>query len=669
MLNSTCFCSNQASTMSEASFAAIEALIDNDQGHNENLVDENLRLRQLLAEFGRLSQPLPPTPNRNPPAPLTDSQLHTQLHTARRNQELLRNELAQLRAAESVRAVEDEHSEVAALRSSLSILSLELAEVKARNLESEAQKKDTAFRSKPDESRRALARMQSEPGRRAPSELPGPAGGGRRSSGGGSFTPLPELTVRRKSSLGRPPATSVQENKLVQADKPAVGLGLGVAPSSIPRPRLGRAVSLGGPVPLGVNFKDTWEEDEKAARLKAAKAAIITTRIASRGPVAGPVVDSMLDLFEPERRRIPSISIPPGEEPESCNSSPPLAPLRALGRNASFSVFCEMPDPQSRRGSAAAAEALGRPSSLLPTSLGEQSRGLSRTASTSSQASDTQPTVILTMASSPGEAELRRELAALREQLAESEEGRIASERCLASLKLYVNSSPQFSPSDTTLPPLPVSLPGSPSPNTRARWGMPRLPQALRRDSSTSHLPPLDPNLTTFDSRRASATSASSTGTLIEHEKPLPPPVSASAPTFGGFSFSALVNRSGGAPVDADTSPTMKRDGSGDSSKISSPRFGGTGFASAGPSPNSGAESGSEFGDSGTSAGSMTSASSVASDSSSSRSNSPERKGRRREEVAIWEDVALDSINPGPNMGFVKQAEMAQKMASRTGYV
>lgn len=563
--------------MSDQSFEAIEAMLATDESRVSALTHENNRLKEMLNSM-RKTLPLPSVP-------VDESTILAQLEISLANQLKLEKELNALR--------EDQSGELTVLRTSLAILASELELEKARTTpatqtkeEAIAAIKATALKSQPDELRRALARMKSESGRRNSNDSTAT----RRTSLGGTSLAPKETAMRRGASLG---GTSPKISSIGEEGEP---IGLGLAVSRSPRAKMERTVSDGA-YPT-VSSRENWEEDEKSAKLRYARLGITTTRIGGLvSPVPGPSVDSLLDVFEPERRRMPSISttspllegeeevISPsgisdeideqslrsnrlgGEDIDSpLITSPelPPAPLKMSNRQESFPVF-DAPPPLS---SVSPAELSARFSSYSTVSSPNQSptfTALSLPNAKTNLPALPSPTPFF----SSSDMRLLTEIEILKNQLAESEEGRLASERCLKSLKEYVSASPASQ--DLLLPP---------SPARSTRWGLPRLPSLGKRPSidSLSPLPspPLElpnpsSNLTAFKSnaitRRVSTNSMSSTSTynpqqsFVTREKALPTPINTNSPSFGSFSFSSLIAPRTTSPLaeSEEISPRMKK--------------------------------------------------------------------------------------------------------------
>ncbi|KAM0750710.1 hypothetical protein T439DRAFT_237976 [Meredithblackwellia eburnea MCA 4105] len=529
-------------TVSE-SFEAFDAILSEEVTRISALTQENATLRELLAERAHPDASKPTPPNAEELAMLDATKLQRELEASRLAQEEMARELLALRTSQATiveNVSEDHSSELELLRQSLATLASELEQEKQRAAESEAKRREeedkvATLRSKVEESRRALMRIQGESSRKNSV----PEIQSRRMSAG-----LYDTAPRRKSSLGLPPTPA------------GLGLGFGEASTSTLPPSKSATINRHrrGSASVSYTSTDSLEED-RMARFRDLRLGNTTTKVASRRSSIANGNDLLggTELeFEPERRRIPSISIP-----EMCNNSiceeegsefgtsrPPSAPLRWQGRKHSMAVF----DDVSRRSSLEVSPSPGNSFLMAPQQARSMSSGDRSTGT-------------------PSTSELLMQLEGLRIQLAESEEGRRASELCVKALKEFI-ASPNLSQGEglMSLPPLPtdvdIDAPFTASPSalsskrasTGSRWSIPRLPSIGRRESGNAAVSTSasSPNLTTYTPRRASG---ASTFPNLDKATPSTP----AAPIFGSFSFSNLVNRqlTVNAIVDADTSPTM----------------------------------------------------------------------------------------------------------------
>lgn len=442
---------------------------------------------------------------------------------------------------------EDSSNEIVLLRTSLATLASELQEEKQRS--AEFKREQDRLRAQLEETRRKAlyaANDVDRTGRRSSQTADAGLGvpiGPRRAS-------LMDSTPRRRSSLGLSVSANGTSSGLgfMSAPPPPSGFGLGLAvdsplvngsalstspnPRPLPLHRLAlRRGSNASAMGLGVHADS--EEDERLAKLRELRQGLITTKVASRrGSLAR---GSGLPDFAPtaaefewlerdaEARRRLSMAF--GRRPvirddgeESDSDRPPSAPLRAAGRNNSMAMF----ENWSRRSSTSSVAS-------------------SYSAYAAYDSSDAH-------ASMDDPRELRLQLEGLRIQLAESEEGRRASELCLRALKDFVAAR-----TNVSLPPMPsdanvndVDSAAERRPSTASRWSIPRLSFSTK---STS------PNLTSYTSRRTSSSSVKSHATpTVGISNPT------AAPIFGGFSFSALMptpSTSSRPLDDSDVSPSM----------------------------------------------------------------------------------------------------------------
>lgn len=456
------------------------------------------------------------------PEEVDASNFAAELATARAAQLEAERELQALRTSHPAivaAAVEDQTNELDLLRNSLATLASELEVEKTRVAEEED--KVHTLRLKMEDSRRALMRVQGEAQRRSSIDMHAPLPPRRAST----IDTLP----RRRSSLG-PPLQGLPS--AIPVPNSSVGLGLAVdspkmtamstSPSGKPSP-LHRFAHRRGSTNLCLPM-ETREEDDRAAKLRDLRLGFTTTKVASRGSLANGLPDffGLADFeFDADRKNAPGSNFGRhgsiGQDPFE---RPPSAPLRLGGRNNSVAVF----ENWSRRSSTSSCGSYSFPSFTSGSAI----------SSTSSADVDDR---------------LLMQLEGLRIQLAESEESRRASEHCVKVLKDFITAHPD---ANISLPPLPSDAEPPHRPTSGSRWSIPRL--SLGGGSrSSSPAQNSSPNLTTY-TRRTSNTSNSSMSTSIP---PLATPTARSgAPTFGAFSFSALVARSS-SMVDGDTSPTM----------------------------------------------------------------------------------------------------------------
>jgi hypothetical protein len=475
-----------------------------------------------------------PAVNALSPAEVDAANLAAELATARAAQLQAERELQALRTSHPAiiaHAAEDKSSEVTLLRSSLATLASELEVEKNRATEAEEQRREEeskvqTLRTKMEESRRALMRLQNESHRRVSTDFTSPMGPRRAST--------LDSTPRRRSSLGLPP-----QGLPLAVPVPVSGVGLGLAvessinnyanlatsPSGKPSP-LHRFAHRRGSASLSVN-PDNREEEDRAAKLRDLRLGVTTTKVASRrGSLANGLPD-FLGLgdfeFDADRKLGPAFSMGRhGSISEDPFERPPSAPLRLGGRNNSVAVF----ENWSRRSSTSSCGSYTFPPFATGSVAGDYS----------------------SQSSADGDERLLMQLERLTIQLAESEEGRRASEQCVKVLKDFITSHPGGS---ISLPPLPTDsdAPEAPRRSSGSRWSIPRLSLGGSRSSS----PAPSPNLTTYTRRTSNNSSSSFSSTTIPSATPT---ASSGAPIFGGFSFSALVSRSS-TIVDGDTSPTM----------------------------------------------------------------------------------------------------------------
>ncbi len=462
-------------------------------------------------------------------------------------------EMDELRRSQTVvanAAKEDQSSEVALLRASLANLAEQLEIEKHRVSEIEAKRKEeedkvAILRSKVEDSRKALMRLQGESTKRASIDA---------SSGGFSFparrSSFLDTTARRRSSLGlasisdRRPWTIHRSSAstwsrhshvvvfvfILLAPKPSAAASSNTAFARFTHRRGSASLSH---VP---------DDDDRTARLRDLRLGVISTKISSRRNSAISGVPDFLApddfVFNPSGRRLSNVSV---------DNAIRFARRRKIATTSSLVRLL----PDCAFG---AAESLPRSSS-----------NFSRRSSSSEATFQTSSTSSHSCGYSSGTVEdLKLQLEGLRIQLAESEEGRRASELCLQALKEFIAKSDSNTPENVSLPPMPsdptmdgpdqstsTSRFSSGSTSTLPRWSIPRLSIGSRRESSQSTV---SSSGSPTGQRRTSGASALSTSTLAHFDKATS--AAPSAPSFGGFSFSALVSRSTATPVSGDASPT-----------------------------------------------------------------------------------------------------------------
>ena len=527
--------------MSDESFAAIDAMLNQEVHLVSTLSEENARLRALLTER---DVPLVPVPSASLDQ-LDPAVLLAELQATRQRQDEMARELRELRNSQTSvvsAAREDQSSEVALLRASLTNLAEQLESEKIRVSEIESKRKEeedkvAILRSKVEDSRRALMRLQGESTKRQSIDA---------SNNGNNFSFPPrrssflDPSTRRRSSLG---LASISGSPSLEGPS-VVGLGLAVDPPSSSSSASHLAPKSSSATPLArfahrrgsasiSHLPDSTPDDDRTARLRDLRLGVISTKISSRRNSAVSGVPEFLapDDFVfngPSGRRMSSVSRRQRnsiceEEEDRDSNGPPSAGLRLLGRRESAAVFEQF----SRRSSSS--EATFQSSASSCQSHGYNSNTLE---------------------------DLKLQLEGLRIQLAESEEGRRASELCLQALKEFISKSDSTS-EGLSLPPMPsdptmdavddANTRRSNSSSTLPRWSIPRLSIGSRRESSQSNSSSGSPP----NQRRTSTSSSLSTSTLAQLDRATP-----SLPSFGGFSFSALVSRSNATPVPGDASPT-----------------------------------------------------------------------------------------------------------------
>ncbi|GAA5842222.1 hypothetical protein JCM3766R1_005069 [Sporobolomyces carnicolor] len=536
--------------MSDESFAALDAMLNQEVHLVSTLSEENARLRALLEQ----RDPVASVSGAPSVEALDAAALLAELRATKHRQDEMAREMDELRRSQTVvanAAKEDQSSEVALLRASLANLAEQLEIEKHRVSEIEAKRKEeedkvAILRSKVEDSRKALMRLQGESTKRASIDA---------SSGGFSFparrSSFLDTTARRRSSLG---LASISGSPSLD-DPSVVGLGLGVdtptsssSSSSLLAPKPSAAASSNTAFARfthrrgSASLSHVPDDDDRTARLRDLRLGVISTKISSRRNSAISGVPDFLApddfVFNPSGRRLSNVSrrqrnsiCEEEEDRDDVESGPPSAGLRLRGRRESAAIFEQF----SRRSSSS--EATFQTSSTSSHSCGYSSGTVE---------------------------DLKLQLEGLRIQLAESEEGRRASELCLQALKEFIAKSDSNTPENVSLPPMPsdptmdgpdqstsTSRFSSGSTSTLPRWSIPRLSIGSRRESSQSTV---SSSGSPTGQRRTSGASALSTSTLAHFDKATS--AAPSAPSFGGFSFSALVSRSTATPVSGDASPT-----------------------------------------------------------------------------------------------------------------
>lgn len=418
--------------------------------------------------------------------------LSTELREVREAHLQLQRELEALRAGPS---------ELEVVRASLAQMTLEKSEQEEKVRDEQA--KVAMLRGNVESSRAALMRLQTE---------------SRRSSGSGGspkpprrpsinvFPPSVDSTPRCKSSLGM--ITPPKLLPLGLVSKPARRSGSGAAAqpddakaAKLRAFRLGLSINLPPHVALSATgihgshsagLKETPFEFGEQRRLSA-----VNLQTMLQGATS-PLSASPLDAISPL-------------------SGPPSAPLRLLNRNNSFAVFEENRNPS-----------FSQPLNDYPFPVvGEYSPPIA-TRHAPHEADPSAAQII-------SESDVRTLVAGLRIQLAESEEGRRASEMYVRALKDFIGAEIEISPGEReiSLPRLPTDAEEEIQPPTSI-WSALRLPASLggsRRSSLTT------PTFTRWARRSDSLTSNSSTGTCQMANAPELPPPSTTAPIFGSYSF------------------------------------------------------------------------------------------------------------------------------------
>jgi hypothetical protein len=533
--------------MSDESFAAIDAMLNQEVHLVSALSEENARLRALIEQ----RDTSPSLESILPVDSLDAAALLAELRATKQRQDEMAREMEELRRTQTIvasAAKADQSSEVALLRASLANLAEQLEMEKQRVSEIESKRKEeedkvAILRSKVEDSRKALMRLQGESTKRASIDA---------SNGGFSFPPrrssFLDVTTRRRSSLG---LASISGSPSLE-EPSVVGLGLGVetptstsSSSSLLAPK---SSSTSSATPFArfahrrgsASVSHIPDDDDRTARLRDLRLGVISTKISSRRNSAISGVPEFLGpddfIFNPSNGRRMSMSrrhrgsiCEEEEDRDDVESGPPSAGLRLRGRRESAAVFEQF----SRRSSSS--EATFQTSSSSAHSCGYSSGTVE---------------------------DLKLQLEGLRIQLAESEEGRRASELCLQALKEFISKNESNSSENVSLPPMPsdptMDAPDSAagsrfssgSNSTLPRWSIPRLSIGSRRESTQSNTS--SSGSYPSGQRRTSGSSSLSTSTLAQLDKATTP----SGPSFGGFSFSALVSRSSSTPVSGDASPT-----------------------------------------------------------------------------------------------------------------
>ncbi|KAK4055832.1 hypothetical protein OIO90_003086 [Microbotryomycetes sp. JL221] len=517
----------------EESFAAIESGIDDMLA----LTVENARLRALLAT-ARPVQPKPLlSPRQGELAAVRVDLAIAQAARAEAERKLAeqRDELAQQSSTSSSTEADDLRKELDVVKTSLASIASELEAERERASEIAAlyrqeQAKVSFLQQQIDELRRPLPGNARRPSIDAASV--------RRVS-------LFDSTPRRRSSLG--PLGQAIANPPVPIN--GIGLGLGV---DSPSTNVMSTSPIGKPTPLhrlaqrraSLGLGLDREEDDRTSKIRDLRLGTSYLKVASRrGSLAtsGLPDFSSADDFNFEydrRRRLSSASYRHGsisEEGVSSPSRPPSAPLRANRKN-SMAVF----------------ESWSRRSSTDSSNMG----GYNGPFYLDDEAEDD-----INDINDPTELKLR--LEGLKIALAESEEGRRASELCLRALKDFI-AQRDDSTVGLSLPPLPSQgsvddMVAPPAPRNRAsfaRWSIPRLSFGSRSGSPAPSMTQESPSLTTCTRRPSNvSTNSNQTSTPFTLGRPAPQASTASAPIFGAFSFAALAPAS--TLVDGDTSPRM----------------------------------------------------------------------------------------------------------------
>ncbi|KAM0786546.1 hypothetical protein ACM66B_002003 [Microbotryomycetes sp. NB124-2] len=491
------------------------------------LTVENARLRALLAA----ASPTMPKPLLSP----TQDEvcvLKLDLEIAKAAQAEAERKLLE---RDEPRELTDTTSEADDLRKELDLVKTSLASI-ASDLEAERERAQELAAVYRQEQVKVAFLQQTIDDLRKP--LPG---NGRRPSidaASARRISLFDSTPRRRSSLGP------LGQAMAAAPQPVNGVGLGLGVES-PSMNIVSTSPLGKPTPLhrlaqrraSVSLGLDREEDDRRSKLRDLRFGTNCLKVASRrGSLASGLPEfSSADDFVLEyggRRRPSAASYRHGSISEE--GRPPSAPLRAARKN-SMAVF----EAWSRRSSTdSSAAAYTGPFYL-----------------------DDEPEFDDLDTDDPNELRLR--LEGLKIQLAESEEGRRASELCLRALKDFIAQRGE-SVDEISLPPLPTetgNMVPPPAPRNRAsfaRWSIPRFSFSSRSGSPAPSNE--SPNLTTYTRRpsNVSATSIQTSTPFSFGNSSLQPNASSdkgSAPIFGAFSFSALAPAS--TMLDGDTSPRM----------------------------------------------------------------------------------------------------------------
>lgn len=464
--------------------------------------------------------------------------LETELAVAKFEKSALQLQLSQLQATQVDPAIKIEAipGEVELLKALLEKLAEELGNEKIRSNAEESRRqgeeeKMSVLLSTLEESRQALARLQAAT---MPSQR-------RMSSSENTNRP------RRPSLLGA--VCNSQHRKLSTANA-SYGLGFGIASLSDAD---GRTSTLGAKSHVRNISESSTTSSTDSPTQEAARAAKVRARKLGLSISLPPVAllppsksgarsaglnNDSFD-FTKEKRRLSSVSLSKllGGPSQSSSISeaghqefhlpryddlpttPPSAPLRALGRNQSFSFFDDF--PRSRRGSSASSYQFPAPFFYTPPPTAPLPIDSTRADSSNAEATSNAGNLIT--------------IQGLRIQLAESEEGRRANMVCIQALKDFISRDGAVD-ENLQLPQLPTDEDDSPVPTS---WST-RLPS-----DSPSLLPWM----------RSSSTSGSSTCSSAATEG-ISTTGHTCVPTFGGFSFASLVARTPN-PSTIERSPTM----------------------------------------------------------------------------------------------------------------
>lgn len=470
--------------------------------------------------------------------------LEMELATANEEKSALQLQLTQLQASQVDPAIKIEAipGEVELLKSLLEKLATELGNEKLRSNAEESRRQSEEEKmlillSTLEESRKALARLQA-------ATMPS-----RRSS-----TSDNSSRPRRPSLLGA--VTNSQHRRSSN-----FGLGFGLASRSDADARTSTLGSkthqrhISETSTTSSNGDGLTQEAARTAKLRARELGLSITLPPnvfpppSKSGARSVGIENTGFDFSQQKRRLSSVSLSKLLSASSISessqqdfqlpsydddlpSTPPSAPLRALGRNQSFAFFDDF--PRSRRGSSASSYQFPTPFFYTPPHNDHQSTE-SCTAGSSQIVGETDAGNLLT-------------IQGLRIQLAESEEGRRANMVCIQALKDFIGRD-GAAMEEVQLPQLPTDSETA----APAIWSM-RFPDGSRRDSNHAGSPGLFPW-----ARSGSNASGSSSCSSAATEGMPAPVVPACPPTFGGFSFASpfasLVGRVSPCPVER--SPTM----------------------------------------------------------------------------------------------------------------